>query len=68
MRAAVPPTFCIGIKFNSADHTSASFEDTMTQIRLLVEAGIDFVEVSGGSYEDPKVPPPLHFQKAVNPS
>ena len=27
----------------------------MTQIRLLAEAGIDFLEVSGGSYEDPKV-------------
>lgn len=27
----------------------------MTQIKLLAEAGIDFLEVSGGSYEDPKV-------------
>lgn len=27
----------------------------MTQIGLLVEAGIDFLEVSGGSYEDPSV-------------
>lgn len=27
----------------------------MTQIGLLVEAGIDFLEVSGGTYEDPKV-------------
>lgn len=27
----------------------------MTQIELLAEAGIDFLEVSGGSYEDPKV-------------
>lgn len=27
----------------------------MTQIKLLADAGIDFLEVSGGSYEDPKV-------------
>jgi 2,4-dienoyl-CoA reductase-like NADH-dependent reductase (Old Yellow Enzyme family) len=56
-RKVLPATFCIGIKFNSADHSSASFEDTMTQIGLLVDAGIDFLEVSGGSYEDLKVRP-----------
>ncbi|KAL4863751.1 hypothetical protein BDV12DRAFT_177187 [Aspergillus spectabilis] len=54
-RAAVPSTFCIGIKFNSADYTSTSFEDTMTQIGLLADAGIDFIEISGGTYEDPKM-------------
>ncbi|RDW90485.1 NADH:flavin oxidoreductase/NADH oxidase family protein [Aspergillus mulundensis] len=54
-RAVVPSHFCIGIKFNSADHTSSSFEDTMTQIGLLADAGIDFIEISGGSYEDPKM-------------
>jgi 2,4-dienoyl-CoA reductase-like NADH-dependent reductase (Old Yellow Enzyme family) len=56
-RKVLPATFCIGIKFNSADHSSASFEDTMAQIGLLVDAGIDFLEVSGGSYEDLKVRP-----------
>ncbi|KAL3457498.1 hypothetical protein BJX64DRAFT_17503 [Aspergillus heterothallicus] len=55
IRAVVPATFCIGIKFNSADYNSASFEDTMTQIGLLSEAGIDFIEISGGTYEDPKM-------------
>ncbi|KAL4889749.1 putative FMN binding oxidoreductase [Aspergillus ambiguus] len=54
-RAVVPSSFAIGIKLNSADHSSASFEDTMAQIGLLAEAGIDFLEVSGGSYEDPKM-------------
>ncbi|KAJ5752160.1 hypothetical protein N7520_009077 [Penicillium odoratum] len=54
-RKVVPSTFCIGIKLNSADHSSANFEETMTQIKLLVEAGIDFMEISGGSYEDPKM-------------
>lgn len=55
IRPLVPANFCIGIKLNSADHSSSSFEDTMTQIGLLAEAGIDFLEVSGGTYEDPKV-------------
>ncbi|KAL2832889.1 hypothetical protein BDW59DRAFT_138839 [Aspergillus cavernicola] len=61
-RAVVPPTFCIGIKLNSADYNSSSFEDTMTQIGLLNEAGIDFLEVSGGTYEDPKMWDPNHSQ------
>jgi len=54
-RQAVPANFCIGIKLNSADHDAAHFEDTMSQIGLLVEAGIDFLEISGGSYENPAV-------------
>ena len=57
IRKAVPSNFCVGIKLNSADHNSSTFEDTMTQIGLLLEAGIDFLEVSGGSYEDPSVSP-----------
>ncbi|KAJ5668929.1 hypothetical protein N7462_009999 [Penicillium macrosclerotiorum] len=55
IRKVVPSTFCIGIKINSADHSSATFEDTMTQIKLLVEAGVDFMEISGGTYEDPRM-------------
>lgn len=27
----------------------------MTQVKLLAEAGIDFMEISGGTYEDPKM-------------
>ncbi|KAJ6014963.1 hypothetical protein N7540_009554 [Penicillium herquei] len=53
IRKVVPATFCIGIKLNSADHSSSTFEETMTQIGLLVDAGIDFMEISGGTYEDP---------------
>ncbi|KAJ5486447.1 hypothetical protein N7530_000747 [Penicillium desertorum] len=54
-RKVVPTTFAIGIKLNSADHSSTTFEETMTQIALLAEAGLDFMEISGGSYEDPKM-------------
>lgn len=51
----MPKTFCVGIKLNSADSSSGQFEDTMTQIGLFVDAGVDFLEISGGSYEDPTV-------------
>ena len=54
-REVVPKGFCIGVKMNSADHGAANLEDTMSQIGLLVAAGIDFLEISGGTYENPRV-------------
>ncbi|KAE8353057.1 putative FMN binding oxidoreductase [Aspergillus coremiiformis] len=65
IRKVVPSNFCVGIKLNSADHSSSTFEETMTQIGLLVEAGIDFLEVSGGSYEDPKMMSSTQTQKSA---
>ncbi|KAK8085009.1 hypothetical protein PG997_006280 [Apiospora hydei] len=54
MRAAVPSGFCIGIKLNSADHQSPEeLKACLEQLRLIAEAGVDFVEVSGGTYENP---------------
>jgi 2,4-dienoyl-CoA reductase-like NADH-dependent reductase (Old Yellow Enzyme family) len=44
------------VKLNSVDHQSeGEMRDCVEQVRAVVEAGVDFVEVSGGSYEDPKV-------------
>ncbi|GIC84201.1 uncharacterized protein Aud_000015 [Aspergillus udagawae] len=54
-RGVAPAGFCIGVKINSADHDTADFEDTICLIGLLVEGGIDFLEVSGGSAADPKM-------------
>lgn len=55
-RAATPKGFTIGIKLNSVDHQSESaLEDCIEQLQVITEAGIDFLEVSGGSYEDPVV-------------
>ncbi|KAJ5822567.1 hypothetical protein N7447_004907 [Penicillium robsamsonii] len=54
-REVVPDNFCIGVKLNSADHGATNIEDTMSQIGLLVTAGIDFLEVSGGTYENPRM-------------
>ncbi|RAH68743.1 NADH:flavin oxidoreductase/NADH oxidase family protein [Aspergillus aculeatinus CBS 121060] len=54
VRAATPPRFCVGIKLNSVDHQSAeALEECVEQLRLIVAAGVDFVEISGGSYEKP---------------
>lgn len=56
IRAAVPAGFSIGIKFNSVDHQSPSaLRECIEQLQLIVHAGIDFLEISGGTYEDPQV-------------
>ncbi|KAI1869680.1 uncharacterized protein JN550_005661 [Neoarthrinium moseri] len=54
IRAVVPKNFCVGIKLNSVDHQSPQeFSACREQIQLIAAAGVDFIEVSGGSYEDP---------------
>lgn len=56
IREAVPKGFTVAIKLNSADHQrGAKLDEVMEQIALIVEAGVDFIEISGGSYEDPQV-------------
>ncbi|PWI65025.1 hypothetical protein PCL_07437 [Purpureocillium lilacinum] len=54
MREVVPSEFCIGIKLNSADHqTTGEFEDCLQQLKLIAYAKVDFLEISGGTYETP---------------
>lgn len=56
IRDVVAEKFCVGIKLNSVDHQSPEkLNDCIEQIRLIVDAGVDFVEISGGTYGDPKV-------------
>ncbi|KAF4547883.1 NADH-dependent flavin oxidoreductase-like protein 3 [Elsinoe fawcettii] len=56
IRRAVPKGFAVGIKLNSVDHQSAAaLEDCIEQLQLIAAAGIDFLEISGGSYENPKM-------------
>src|SRR5205085_3252491 len=47
--------FPVGIKLNSADFQRGGFteDESLDTIRALVEAGIDLVEISGGTYETP---------------
>lgn len=55
-RAQTSPEFCIGIKLNSVDAaTSDSVGDVLEQIKLIDECGIDFIEISGGTYENPRM-------------
>lgn len=61
IRKALPADFCVGVKLNSTDHQSReAMSDSVVQLRMIVETGVDFVEISGGSYEDPQVGPIAH--------
>ncbi len=55
MRKVVGPAFPLGIKLNSADFQRGGFteEESLDTIRALAEAGIDLIEISGGTYEAP---------------
>ena len=55
IRKQVGPDFPIGIKLNSADFQRGGFteEESLATIKALVDAGIDLVEISGGTYEAP---------------
>ncbi|KAB8293091.1 hypothetical protein EYC80_007450 [Monilinia laxa] len=56
IRQKTSKEFCIGIKMNSVDASSnESLADTMEQIQYIVDAGIDFIEISGGNYENPRM-------------
>lgn len=56
VRKVVPKEFCVGIKLNSVDHQSQKeLDECIEQLEVIVAAGIDFLEVSGGTYENPEV-------------
>lgn len=57
MRQLVGPQFPIAVKLNSADFQRGgfAFEDSLQVARWLQEAGIDLIEISGGTYEQPKL-------------
>jgi 2,4-dienoyl-CoA reductase-like NADH-dependent reductase (Old Yellow Enzyme family) len=56
-RAAVGPAFPIGVKLNSADFQKGGFthEDCLQVVAWLNDAGIDLLEISGGTYEQPRL-------------
>ncbi len=56
-RAAVGPAFPVAVKLNSADFQKGgfAFDESLTVARWLETAGVDLIEVSGGSYEQPKM-------------
>ena len=57
VRAAVGPKFIIGVKINSADFQKGGFtnDEAFDVVRMLADLGVDFIEISGGNYENPKL-------------
>jgi 2,4-dienoyl-CoA reductase-like NADH-dependent reductase (Old Yellow Enzyme family) len=57
VRAAVGPDFPVAVKLNSADFQKGgfSFEESLQVAQWLQEASIDLIEISGGTYEQPKL-------------
>ncbi|KAI5476872.1 NADH oxidase [Pseudohyphozyma bogoriensis] len=53
IKAKVPETFILSIKINSADFSDGGFtpEESRLTIQKLDEAGMDLIELSGGTYE-----------------
>ena len=56
-RAAVGPEFPVAVKLNSADFQKGgfAFEDSLQVAAWLEEAGVDLIEISGGTYEQPRL-------------
>jgi 2,4-dienoyl-CoA reductase-like NADH-dependent reductase (Old Yellow Enzyme family) len=57
VRTVVGPDFPISVKLNSADFQRGGFdfEDSLQVAKWLQNAGVDLIEISGGSYEQPKM-------------
>jgi 2,4-dienoyl-CoA reductase-like NADH-dependent reductase (Old Yellow Enzyme family) len=55
IRKQVGPGFPVGIKLNSADFQRGGFteEESTATMQALAGAGIDMIEISGGTYESP---------------
>lgn len=55
IRAAVGPAFPVGVKLNSADFQRGGFDEaeSMAVVAALEVAGVDLLEISGGTYETP---------------
>lgn len=57
VRTAVGPGFPVAVKLNSADFQRGgfAFEDSLQVAQWLEAAGVDLIEISGGTYEQPKL-------------
>jgi len=53
VRRQVGPDFPVGVKLNSADFQRGGFteDESLATVQALVDAGVDLVEISGGTYE-----------------
>ncbi len=57
IREAVGPDYPVGVKLNSSDFQKGgySFDDCQQVVRWLDHENIDLLEISGGSYEQPRM-------------
>jgi 2,4-dienoyl-CoA reductase-like NADH-dependent reductase (Old Yellow Enzyme family) len=57
VRAAIGPKAALSVKLNSADFQKGGFDfdDSLIVAGWLKDLGVDLLEVSGGSYEQPKM-------------
>lgn len=57
VREAVGPDFPVAVKLNSADFQKGgfAFEDSLRVAAWLEAAGVDLIEISGGTYEQPRL-------------
>ncbi|WP_232364060.1 NADH:flavin oxidoreductase/NADH oxidase family protein [Desulforapulum autotrophicum] len=57
IRERVGAAFPVGIKLNSADFMKDGFSETdsMAVVDQLAQAGMDLIEISGGTYENPSM-------------
>ena len=55
VKASTSDGFSVSVKLNASDFRHGGFtqDDAEQVVRLLAEEGIDFLEVSGGTYENP---------------
>ena len=56
-RASTGTDFAVGVKLNSADFQQGgfSFDECLAVIELLNQEGVDLLEISGGTYEQPRL-------------
>ncbi len=68
IRRQVGTDFPVGIKLNSADFQHGGFteEESINTIRALVDAGIDLIEISGGTYEAPAMSGMMQDQRKAS--
>lgn len=57
VRNEVGPSFPVAVKLNSADFQKGgfAFEDSLQVAKWLQAASVDLIEISGGTYEQPKL-------------
>ena len=57
VRKAVGPDFPVAVKLNSADFQKGGFDfaDSLEVVQWLETASVDLIEISGGTYEQPKL-------------